>query len=127
MYVGSIVNLMSDGDWISSVWAYAHLCAIFWFFHSNSNHCWSFLLSFYHQEVLTTRNESLYQWQCVWISINERWIRSRSGMPEMWHYPRFLYLIWAIVLFHYKLYSIIENDWFNLCLSCYFQFNIRYQ
>ena len=55
----------------------------FLIFHSNWNHCCVFLLSFYHQDILSTQTESLYEWHCVDISFEVRWIWSRAGMH--WH------------------------------------------
>ena len=79
-YIGSCASSMYDGTWISDTWKICSFCAIFWFLHSNWNHCCVFLLSFYNQDILTTETESWYKWHCVCVLFEVRWIWSRAGM-----------------------------------------------
>ena len=52
---------------------YSHLCTIFWSLQSNWNHCWWAILSFYHQQILTTQNESLYQCHSIFMLFDAKW------------------------------------------------------
>ena len=63
--------------WFDKYWVYEryhHLCAISWLPHSKWNHCWWAIVSFYHQQILTTQNESLYQLHSIFMLFDAKWI-----------------------------------------------------
>ena len=94
----STICFLLDEYWVYE--KYSHLCVIFWFFHSNSNHCCVFLSSFYHQDIFTTQNESSGKWHWIWILFDVRWMWSSASVHPKSHISRFShYSIWAIVYF----------------------------
>ena len=62
---------------LDEYWVYeksSHLCTMFWSLHSKWNHCWWAIVSFYHLQILTTQNESSYQFHCIFMLFDVRWI-----------------------------------------------------
>ena len=64
---------------------YDHLCAIFWFPHSKWSYCWWAIVSFYHQQILTTQNESLYQFHLFSCYLMQSEYDYERWAAVMWH------------------------------------------